>query len=99
MELAQDTTFADHCNVVARSEGKCFDEKYRRFYTLLHVAIAKCKLIYRDKHETKNNRWESWRDLVYYYYRSINDESKIFNIERKIMSASYFKEEAGLNYK
>ena len=65
---------------------------------MIRFTVANCGISYCDKHETKKSGQTSWKDLVGYYYGSINDEEKIQNIEMKIKCASYFKEELGFNY-
>ena len=98
MDLDQATTFEYQCKSVARLEGNQFDDYNWIFYTLLCVAVADCGLRYCDKHKTKNNGQVACRDLVHFYYGSINDEKEILNIERKIKRDSYFREEEELNY-
>ena len=51
--LAQDTTFVDCCKVVARLEGKHFEEDNQTFYTSLRIFIANCGIGYCVNHNTK----------------------------------------------
>ena len=90
--------FVDHFKAVARLQGKYFDKENPMFYTLVHVAIYDCVLSYCNKHHTNNNGWSSYRYLVNYSYRTINDKNKVLNDERKIKRAFYFNEELGFNY-
>ena len=98
MDLAQDTTVVDHWKLVVRLESKHFDKYNQILYTSLHIVITNYGLRYCDKHETRKNLRAAWRDLLDYYYGSINNENKVMKIERKIKRASYFEEESGLNY-
>ena len=66
VELSQDTTIVDHYKAVSRIEGKQLYKDKHRFYTLLRVLIANCRLSYCDKHKTKKKRRAYWRYLVYY---------------------------------
>ena len=78
--MSQDTTFADRCKALARFEVNHFDEDNQIMYTLLHVTVANCYMSYCDKHETKKNGKESWKELVDYYYGLISYEKDILNI-------------------
>ena len=83
VDFAQGMMFTDRHKLVVRLESNFFDKDNQRFYTSLCVAIANFGLTYYDKHESKNNGQEVWRDIVYYYYGSSNDENKILKFVKK----------------
>ena len=97
-DLSSGIAFSDYCKTLSRIYGKNFDEDNHRFYTSTRLDIDSWIFSYFDKHEKKKDGHATWKDLVEYYYGSINNERKIKNTDKKIRRASYFKEEAGFNY-
>ena len=91
VNLRSGITFAECCKAVARLDGNKFNGDNHRFYTSLRVSVAICNLSYCDDQEKKKDGCAAWKDLVKYYYKSINDEKKIKNNKKKTRYKYYFK--------